>query len=162
MDLTLIWLWYMSGDWYCVQYMPFTYLGASYSSYWGHPSFVWLSERSPLYMIMKIYGYLCYDMICLGSGGLLSYTSYLYLTFYFYIITILHLLILNQCNIFYILFLFHITSLLYLFTGLFKLSRVSFPAAGFRRKLGYGWRVQIGVLEKIVLNGFVELLDKRL
>ena len=53
-----------------------------------------------------------------------------YLTFYSVsplpLITLCYFPILIQCNIFYLLFLFRITSLLYLFTGLFKLSRVFF------------------------------------
>ena len=35
---------------------------------------------------------------------------------------------------------------IYLFTGLFKLSRISFPAAGFRLKAGFGWRESIGAV----------------
>ena len=51
---------------------------------------------------------------------------------------------------------------LYLFTGLFKLSRVSFPAAGFRRKLGYGWRVQIGALVRTLHSWFLSGFWRRL
>ena len=78
-----------------------------------------------LWRYMVTYGY---DMIWYVSG--LGRITVLYLlpllNLYLYIIPILHLLILNQCNIFCLSFLFHITLLLYLFTGLFKLSRVFF------------------------------------
>ena len=129
-------IWWM---WLCVQYTSFT-------THWGHPSvYIWYSEASPLDFIWGYY--LLLSDLFLGTW-LKYWILYLNLNFnlnlnwtlkkteslFIDICISLHyhyffcydLLILIQCNIFCLSSLFHITLLLYLFTGLFKLSRVFF------------------------------------
>ena len=77
----------VSGDWYCVQYMPFTYLGASYSNYWGLPSHymgylrglpsVWLWELN----IVKTWARVHFDSVyagdCIDSVYLFLFSLYI-------------------------------------------------------------------------------------
>ena len=105
--------------------------------------------------------YICY-LLYLFLGSWLMTNPYLTFHFYFILTFVYTFWYLTNATYSVSYFLFHMTSLLYLFTGLFKLSRVSFPAAGFRRKLGYGWRVQIGALVRTLLSWFLSGFWRRL
>ena len=100
------------------------FLGVRYSTHLKNedtPHIIWLSERTPLYMIMKNYGIDgLYDMICFWARGRwLSFLLSILLLF------ILFLILFPQCTIFQFCFII-IALYMYLFTGLFKLSRISF------------------------------------
>ena len=115
------------------------FLGVRYSTHLKNedtPHIIWLSERTPLYMIMKNYGIDgLYDMICFGlvvddyPFFFLFYYSFIYSLFYFpnalYFSSVsLSLLCICICSL-----------------GFLSSAAFPFPAAGFSRKLGYGKRV---------------------
>ena len=101
---------------------------------WGHPSYyliIW--EVSPLYDyedMVTIFG------SCSGSWWITD-LSFSFLTLYL----CLYLCFSNAPYYICSFSLAFVFVYIYLFTGLFKLSRISFPAACFSWKLGCEWRV---------------------
>ena len=77
----------VSGDWYCVQYRPFTYLGASYSNYWGLPSHylgylrglpsVWLWELKIVMTWARVHFDSVYAGDCIDSVHLILFSLYI-------------------------------------------------------------------------------------
>jgi len=98
------------------------FLGASYSILKNEdtPHIIWLSERSPLYMIMKIMVTIWYDLF-LGSWWITIPFSFPYTYSWTYPLD--HITSVWPLFLLFCTFLHYCLLSLYLFTGLFKLSR---------------------------------------